>query len=90
MTNGTTKPDSFEPATDTAAHLFDNWFNPVEAGLSCSAQRHFLTQTREAPGGKEVAPGAVEGALRLMPFSPAGGTARSLREEARSTPPIRP
>ena len=33
MTNVTTKSDSFEPATDTAAHLFDNWFDPIEVGI---------------------------------------------------------
>ena len=33
MTNGTTKPDSFEPATDTTAHLFDNWFDPIESSV---------------------------------------------------------
>jgi transposase-like protein len=33
MTNVTMKPDSFEPTTDTAAQLFDNWFDPIESGL---------------------------------------------------------
>ena len=33
MTNVTMKSDSFEPATDTAAHLFDNCFDPIESGL---------------------------------------------------------
>ena len=33
MTNVTMKSDSFEPATDTAAQLFDNWFDPIESGL---------------------------------------------------------
>ena len=33
MTNVTMKPDSFELATDAAAHLFDNWFDPIESGL---------------------------------------------------------
>jgi putative transposase len=33
MTNITTKPESSQPATDTAVHLFDNWFDPIEAGL---------------------------------------------------------
>ena len=32
MTNLTTKSDYFEPASDTAAHLFDNWFDPIEIG----------------------------------------------------------
>jgi putative transposase len=33
MTNVTTTADSFEPATDTAAQLFDNWFDPIETGV---------------------------------------------------------
>jgi transposase-like protein len=33
MTNLTMKSDSFEPATDTAAQLFDNWFDPIESGV---------------------------------------------------------
>jgi putative transposase len=33
MTNVTMKPDSFEPVTDTASHLFDNWFDPIESGV---------------------------------------------------------
>jgi putative transposase len=33
MTNVTMKSDSFEPATDTAVHLFDNWFDPIESGV---------------------------------------------------------
>ena len=33
MTNVTMKSDSFEPATDTAAQLFDNWFDPIESGV---------------------------------------------------------
>src|SRR5271169_4477699 len=32
MTNITTKLES-QPAAETAVHLFDNWFDPIEAGL---------------------------------------------------------
>jgi putative transposase len=32
MTNITTKPDSSQPQSDTI-HLFDNWFDPIEAGV---------------------------------------------------------
>ena len=31
MTSPTTKPDSLQPAAETAADLFDNWFDPIEA-----------------------------------------------------------
>src|SRR5947207_5026031 len=41
MTNVTTKPDSSQPQTETAVHLFDNWFDPIEAGLRDRA-REFL------------------------------------------------
>jgi putative transposase len=33
MTNLTTATDSFAPATETAAHVFDNWFDPIEGGV---------------------------------------------------------
>jgi transposase-like protein len=33
MTSHTTKPGSSQPAPETAADLFDNWFDPIEAGL---------------------------------------------------------
>src|SRR3954465_12652031 len=33
MTSVTTKPDSSQPAAETAVYLFDNWFDPIESGL---------------------------------------------------------
>jgi transposase-like protein len=33
MTNITTKPDSLQPEAETSVYLFDNWFDPIEAGL---------------------------------------------------------
>src|SRR3981081_1193139 len=33
MTSSTTKPDSLQPAADMAGDLFDNWFDPLEAGV---------------------------------------------------------
>jgi putative transposase len=33
MTSDTTKSDSAQPTAETAVHLFDNWFDPIEAGL---------------------------------------------------------
>jgi hypothetical protein len=33
MTNVTTEPESSQPQSETAVHLFDNWFDPIEAGL---------------------------------------------------------
>jgi putative transposase len=33
MTSITTKLELSQPAAETAVHLFDNWFDPIEAGL---------------------------------------------------------
>jgi transposase-like protein len=33
MTNITTTPDSSQRKAETAIHLFDDWFDPIEAGL---------------------------------------------------------
>jgi putative transposase len=33
MTSITTKPDSSQPEADASGYLFDNWFDPIEAGL---------------------------------------------------------
>jgi putative transposase len=33
MTSITTKPESSQPAAETAVHLFDNWFDPIESGV---------------------------------------------------------
>jgi putative transposase len=33
MTSITTKPELSQPETETAVHLFDNWFDPIEAGV---------------------------------------------------------
>ena len=34
MTSVTTKPDSSQPAAETAVYLFDNWFDPIEDGCA--------------------------------------------------------
>ena len=33
MTSNTTKPDSLQLEAETAPHLFDDWFDPIEAGV---------------------------------------------------------
>ena len=33
MTSVSTKPDSSQPAGETASYLFDSWFDPIEGGL---------------------------------------------------------
>src|SRR5258708_27674370 len=47
MTSVTTKPDSSQPQTETAVDLFDNWFDPIEAGLRDRA-REFLQAMLES------------------------------------------
>jgi hypothetical protein len=37
MTSITTKPELSQPETETAVHLFDNWFDTIEAGHSSSS-----------------------------------------------------
>ena len=41
MTSHSTIPDQPQSETETALHLFDNWFDPIEAGLRDRA-REFL------------------------------------------------
>src|SRR5713101_765124 len=33
MTSVTTKPESLQPQSDTAVHLFDNWIDPIETAV---------------------------------------------------------
>jgi len=33
MTSATTKPEALQPEIETSAHLFDNWFDPIESGI---------------------------------------------------------
>src|SRR6202051_4212490 len=43
MTNVTTKPDSVQPEAEMAAHLFDDWFDPIEAEVRGRA-RQFIEE----------------------------------------------
>src|ERR1700726_803012 len=43
MTKLTTKPDSMQPATEMAADLFDNWFDPIETEVRARA-RQFIEE----------------------------------------------
>jgi hypothetical protein len=44
MTRNSTTASTTQPITETAAHLFDNWFNPIEAGMR-QRVREFLERT---------------------------------------------
>lgn len=43
MTSTTTKPDSAQPASEMAADLFDNWFDPIETEVRARA-REFIEE----------------------------------------------
>jgi len=43
MTKIITKPDSVQPASETAVDLFDNWFDPIEAEVRARA-RQFIEE----------------------------------------------
>ena len=47
MTSTTTKPDSLQLATDMAGDLFDNWFDPLEAGVRARS-REFIEELLRA------------------------------------------
>ena len=47
MTSHSTMPDQPQSETETAVQLFDNWFDPIEAGLRDRA-REFLQAMLEA------------------------------------------
>src|SRR6202045_5357774 len=47
MTSHSTMPDQPQSETETAGQLFDNWFDPIEAGLRDRA-REFLQAMLEA------------------------------------------
>jgi len=38
MTSVITKPDFSQPAAETAVHLFDNWFDPIETGCASGSE----------------------------------------------------
>ncbi len=79
MTSTTTKPDAVQPDAETAGYLFDDWFDPIEAGLRDRVRDFIETMIRTEldaalarpryarPVGRET-----EGA---MPASTATGTA---------------
>jgi putative transposase len=46
MTNTTTKPAANQPKAETAVYLFDDWFDPIEAGLRDRARAFIETMIR--------------------------------------------
>lgn len=73
MTSVTTKLDLSQPETETAAHLFDNWFDPVETGLQ-ERVRGFLQEMLEAELDEALARARYK--RRPRPNEAAEGAAR--------------
>ena len=78
MTSTTTKPDSSQPEAETAVYLFDDWFDPIEAGLRDRVRDFIETMIRSeldaALARPRYAASQVAGD-EPMPASPATGTA---------------
>jgi hypothetical protein len=65
MISNATKPELTQPEPETAAHLFDNWFDPIETGLRdrvrefirsrtiCAARRRAALLGRCRPSGNQ-------------------------------------
>jgi hypothetical protein len=79
MTSITTKPDSSQPAVETGVHLFDNWFDPIEAGLR-DRVRDFIRAMIE---------GELDMALSRPRYGrPVMRSGRTEKRRARSVPPV--
>ncbi len=73
MTSTTTKPNAVQPDAETAVYLFEDWFDPIEAGLRdraaissrrCSRPSSTrLSPTRAMHGG----PRRVKGVMAALP-----------------------
>lgn len=77
MTSTTTKPAAVQPEAETAVYLFDDWFDPIEAGLRERVREFIETMIRteldtalarprygrrpEASGGGDGAPAGLAG-----------------------------
>jgi hypothetical protein len=46
MTSTTTKPFADQPEAETAVYLFDDWFDPIEAGLRDRVRAFIETMIR--------------------------------------------
>ena len=56
MKSISTKSDSSQPAADTAVYLFDDWFDPIEAGVR---NRRASLEGRCEGSGTMSGPGAA-------------------------------
>ena len=79
MTSTTTKPDAVQPEAETAVYLFDDWFDPIEAGLRDRVRDFIETMIRTELDAALAPPALCTAARRErwtpLPASPATGTA---------------
>lgn len=47
MKSTITKPDSLQPVGEPAVHLFDNWFDPIEAAVRDRVRRFIETMIED-------------------------------------------
>ena len=65
MTSTSTKPAAVRPDAETAVYLFDDWFDPIEAGLRDRVRGFIETMIRTELDGWVTIP--------VMTVSPTGG-----------------
>jgi putative transposase len=56
MENITRKSDSSQPAAETAGYLFDDWFDPIEAGVRDRVREFIQAMVRGRAGCGTDAP----------------------------------
>jgi hypothetical protein len=80
MTNTTTKRAAVQPEVETAAYLFDDWIDSMEAGLRDRVRDFIETMIRAELDAALARPryarqsAASDGAMAPLPASPATGT----------------
>ena len=78
MTSITTKRPADQPKAETAAYLFDDWFDPIEAGLRDRVRAFIETMIRGELDAALARPRYGRRPMRVgmpRPASPATGTA---------------
>ena len=79
MTSTTTKPDAVQPEAETAVYLFDDWFDPIEAGLRDRVRDFIETMFRSELDAVLARPRYARQpprrAMEPLPASPAIGMA---------------
>jgi putative transposase len=71
MTSVTTKLEATQPPTETASHLFDDWFDPIEAGIRDRA-REFIEEMIRGESG--VSPRPLRSPIRHISAGASAGS----------------